>query len=159
MSSESKPTSLSRREVVSQGVALATGCVVAAHCDSLFGKDELGRATKETSHSFSEEMWANMVGQSFKVLGYSYQEGEANLRKAGFTLVETEEISFGRKDKARPKEIRPNAVSLLFRAASSDLESVSVRVFHPWVGELDLLVTRMQLEKYPRQHIYEAVLN
>ncbi len=160
MTSENRKLDFNRREVMGKGLVLTTGGIITVNCGNLIAQ-ELGMdSPRKTSYGFSEEMWANMVGEKFRVLGYSFEQSKSRFRRMSVELVATKIYKYGKKDRARPDSIRPHAISLLFKLPyNAEINSVSLRVAHSWTGELNLLFTKMELEKYPRQNIYEVVLN
>ncbi len=150
-----------RRAAISSGLAVVAGGVLTAKSGIA---DELKRSQRgslrSSSHFFREEMWGNLVGRHFDFVEFTDKAIELKLRRISFELIESRVVRVEGNDPARPKHLRTETVSLLFRGPDKfELPSVSYRLYHDATGKIDLLLSHTRSKRYPDQNIYEAILN
>ena len=164
-SSSGTSRAMTRRRLLQGSVAGAGGVLAGMACRDLSAATEKNRPGMirlhdvPFAHKISEEMWANLEGQRFHVREFSFLTEQTEKFRTQLELVEVQEIKYS-GDLDRHRDLRPGAISLIFRRLSGkQLESASYSIFHKGLGQFDLFVNPLQLERYAKQDVYEAVLN
>ena len=159
---------LNRRTAI--GTGIAAGLAASSSLTAL-GNDKRSRSRSRTTgfsgptvsgsvaHSLPEDHWANLVEQSFRVVGLSYDPSGTSFRRTKIELVDTAKLTFANDD-ARPEIFKPEATLLLFKGPSHfKLSDASYRLYHPWLGEFNLLLSYTKDDRFENDNVYNAVLN
>lgn len=149
-----------RRSALGKGFAVAAGSALAMSAVSATADGmTLRTANGSIAYLLPGDEWENLIDTVFTVNGFSL-DGQAGNSRKRLTLVETEVVSMGSRDVARPKKFRSYAVSLLFRGSGkSVLPEASYRVNHAWLGEFDLFLVKVKSKRNEKGETYQAVIN
>lgn len=151
---------ITRRSALGKGFAVAAGSTLAMSAIAATA-DGMSSRTADGSIAYllPGDEWANLIDTVFAVNGFSFDD-QAGKSRERLTLVETDVISMGSRDMARPKKFRSYAVSLLFRGSGRNvLPDASYRVNHEWLGEFDLFLVNVTGKRNEEGVRYQAVIN
>ena len=139
---------VTRRTALNSGLAVAAGSLVMLRNPL----EILGASSPYSSEIVS---WQSLNGQTFRV-DCSGENGEPIVDH--LTLVQIKPIETS--DPNRPAQLRPQAVSLLFKADSKkDLPSASFKFSNSSIRPVEMLISQTRDDRFPSAVLYEAVLN
>jgi hypothetical protein len=154
------------RRVAVSSMALATASLVIERGSSASedkkrrGKklNQISPGKKRPDGTLEEFFWQNAVSQEFTVVDYSWLESSERPPNAILTLQSVSRVEFKTNDDARPKDLRPCALSLMFEPqAEVDLLPACYHLVNKNLGKFDFLLSKTKTES--GTVYYEVVLN
>lgn len=150
---------ITRRSAIGGSLA-AVGAVAATSLPAMAEDAAVSRFRRNSVHTLPEDHWENFVGEDFRVVDYSFDSHDDKSPRTTLQLVEASPVRTKKADLHRPNSLRKSAISLLFRGPEDVLLSdASYKLWHPRLGEIDLLMSQTKTKSVEGNHVYEAIIN